>query len=449
MVRIGAIFIAICMVLIAASVGAVLYLAFKLSAVIAAIAALAVFAVLMLFNAVSSRLSDRSTVGDQIADLSRGTGDLSRQVAELGRRLSAVETKVDKTVDRARATVDPLSREIGELGGLVRQIAETVATHAAALQQQGTVPVSTVSMPAVAVSGALHLRESDAVSGARRMQGMGREEIATLIAKAIDDGRIDLYLQPIVTLPQRKVRSYEALSRLRTEDGEVIPAVDFIDVANSVGLLPKIDNLLAFRCVQVVRRLQLKSRDVGLFCNIGAATFTDPSFFKQFLDFMDANRALSSSLMFEFSQSAYRNFGPLEHESLAALAERGFRFSMDHVADLSLEPKELADHWFRYLKVPAALLLDRATGAQSDIHPEDFADLLARSGVDLIAERIESEGMVLDLLDYDVRFGQGFLFSAPRPVRAEALQIATGAEAALPGGEAPSPFAAVAAGGAG
>jgi cyclic-di-GMP phosphodiesterase TipF (flagellum assembly factor) len=30
--------------------------------------------------------------------------------------------------------------------------------------------------------------------------------------------------------------------------------------------------------------------------------------------------------------------------------------------------------------------------------------------------------MVLDLLDYDVRFGQGFLFSVPRPVRAEALQ---------------------------
>ena len=30
--------------------------------------------------------------------------------------------------------------------------------------------------------------------------------------------------------------------------------------------------------------------------------------------------------------------------------------------------------------------------------------------------------MVVDLLDFDVRFGQGFLFSPPRPVRAEALQ---------------------------
>ena len=60
--------------------------------------------------------------------------------------------------------------------------------------------------------------------------------------------------------------------------------------------------------------------------------------------------------------------------------------------------------------------------ATTDIHPADFSDLLGRFGIDLIAERIESESTVVDLLDYDVRFGQGFLFSPPRPVRAEALQ---------------------------
>jgi cyclic-di-GMP phosphodiesterase TipF (flagellum assembly factor) len=37
----------------------------------------------------------------------------------------------------------------------------------------------------------------------------------------------------------------------------------------------------------------------------------------------------------------------------------------------------------------------------------------------LIAERIETEAVVVDILDYDVRFGQGFLFSPPRPMRAE------------------------------
>jgi cyclic-di-GMP phosphodiesterase TipF (flagellum assembly factor) len=58
---------------------------------------------------------------------------------------------------------------------------------------------------------------------------------------------------------------------------------------------------------------------------------------------------------------------------------------------------------------------------------------LARSGIDLIAERIESETAVVDLLDYDVRFGQGFLFSPPRPVRAEALQGTATTETARSG----------------
>jgi cyclic-di-GMP phosphodiesterase TipF (flagellum assembly factor) len=361
--------------------------------------------------------------------------DLARQVAELSRRLNAVESNVGNTVERARGAVDPLAAEIGELGTLVRQIADSVAAHENALQEQGAMPVRPVPVapsqqneaPPAAAEAPLALNESDAVTGPRRFRGLSREAIAEVIGKAVDESRIDLYLQPIVTLPQRKVRYYEAVSRLRTEEGDIIPAADFIEVAENTGLMPKIDNLAIFRCVQVVRRLQLKSRDVGLFCNVSGATLIDAGYFKQFLDFMEANRALAQAIMFEFTQAAYRGFGPIEHESMAALAECGFRFSMDHVTDLRFEPKDLAERGVRFLKVPAKLLLNRATSAQSDIHPEDLADLLARSGIDLIAERIESEGMVVDLLDYDVRFGQGFLFSAPRPVRAEALQGGDGA----------------------
>jgi cyclic-di-GMP phosphodiesterase TipF (flagellum assembly factor) len=439
--RISAIFIAVCMVLIAGSIGAVLYLGFKVDELTSAIVALAALTAMALYNAISGRLRDRGEVGDQIADLSRGTADLARQVGEMSRRLIAVESRVEGAVNKARGAVDPIAAEIGELGGLVRQIADTVASHAAALQQQGALPVPAGPSSAAVTDAddALTLSESDAVGG-RRFRSLSREGIVALVGKAVDTNRIDLYLQPIVTLPQRKVRYYEALSRLRTDEGDIVTAADFIDTAESVGLMPKIDNLLLFRCVQVTRRLQLKSRDVGLFCNVSASTLSDPVFFRQFLDFMEANRALSNALMFEFTQSAYRALGPLEHESLSALSELGFRFSMDHVTDLRLEPKELADRSFRFLKVPAKLLLNPAVASQSDIHPGDLADLLARSGIDLIAERIEAESMVVDLLDYDVRFGQGFLFSPPRPVRAEALQSTPGASTAA--GEAPSEMAA-------
>ena len=75
------------------------------------------------------------------------------------------------------------------------------------------------------------------------------------------------------------------------------------------------------------------------------------------------------------------------------------------VTDLRIEPRELADRGVRYIKVPAALLLDQRSGSTSDIHPSDLSDLLGRFGIDLIAERIEGERAVVDLLDYDVRFG--------------------------------------------
>ena len=137
---------------------------------------------------------------------------------------------------------------------------------------------------------------------------------------------------------------------------------------------------------------------------------------------MEANRAIAPALVFEFTQSAVRAMGPIEHESLAALAERGYRFSIDNLTDLRVEARELNERGFRFVKAPAALLFNRVGLVSTDIHPADFSDLLGRFGIDLIADHIENESTVVDLLDYDVRFGQGILFSPPRPVRAEALQ---------------------------
>jgi cyclic-di-GMP phosphodiesterase TipF (flagellum assembly factor) len=267
--------------------------------------------------------------------------------------------------------------------------------------------------------------------------GLDREGIIAAIKGAIDGSRIELYLQPVVTLPQRKVRYYEALSRLKSETGDLIAAGDFLAYAEAGALMPKLDDLSALRCVQVVRRLLLKNRDIGLFCNLSGATLTDSGFAK-FLEFMEANRAIAPALVFEFTQSAVRAMGPIEHESLAALAERGFRFSMDNLTDLRVDARELNERGFRFVKAPATLLFNRVSVASTDIHPADFSDLLGRFGIDLIAERIENESTVVDLLDYDVRFGQGFLFSPPRPVRAEALQ-GNGADSTTAGNGATPP----------
>src|SRR4029078_2589860 len=132
--RIGAIFIAVCMMLIGVSIGAVLYFGFKIDAGTSAIVARASLTAMALFNSISNRLRDRGDLGDQIGELSRGTVDLARPLAQTSRRINALEVKIASPVSRGRGASDPLVTEIGELGGLVKQIAETVAGHAAVRQ---------------------------------------------------------------------------------------------------------------------------------------------------------------------------------------------------------------------------------------------------------------------------------------------------------------------------
>ena len=331
---------------------------------------------------------------------------------------------------RVSIEVDPrLAHDAEQTAVVAKQLAETVAVHELKFasgqhQQAGAVAqYDDASQSEPSQSAAFQAEfELPPPMPAPNTSAAARANMIETVRNSLEANRVDLYLQPIVTLPQRKVRYYEGLARLRTENGTIVMPSDFLGAAESSGLVAKVDNQMLFRCVQVIRRLQIKNREVGLFCNISPTTLNDPLVFPEILQFMDANRAIAPSLILEFRQSALRAMGPLETEALSSLRDLGFRFSMDAVTDLRMEPRDLGERGIRYVKVPSQFLLGDGGSTASDIHAADLSDLLGRFGISLIAEKIEVEAQVVDLLEYDVRFGQGYLFSQPRPVRNEALR---------------------------
>jgi len=248
-----------------------------------------------------------------------------------------------------------------------------------------------------------------------------RNALLETIRSSLEDNRVDLYLQPMVSLPQRKLRYYEALSRLRDHNGQVIMPAQYMQVAGQAGLMSVVDNLLLFRCVQIVRRLTQKSREIGIFCNISGDTLTDREFFPQFLDYMRVNRDLAGQIIFEFSQDAIAAAGVEGEKNLAALATMGFALSMDHVDNLRLDFLRLKAIGFRHLKIRATAMLRGLSGTGSHVAAEDFKKLLTRHGLNLIAERVEDEKTVVQLLDYAVDYAQGYLFGEPRAVREDTI----------------------------
>ncbi len=357
----------------------------------------AVFVVAMqIQNTVLNRLLKRK-MARELTSLRASNASIRTELEETRRKVTDITLALAKRSDAQEKKV------IGELHiieSLVREFAAGVARKTESEKQ--ALPLSQPgSTPAIADNAASN----------------SETDMLEIIRRALEENHVDLHLQPVVALPQRKIRFYEALSRLRSGGGRVIMPAQYIRIAAPAGLMSVVDNLLLFRCIQVVRRLTQKRRDVGVFCNISGHTLSDAEFFPQFLDFLHHHRDLTGQIVFEFTQSAVLKAGDQEEANLQYLSGLGFALSMDQVSVLDMDFARLKALGFRHIKVPAQTLISGMQNAHAAVAAEDLKDLLARNGLSLIVERIESEKTVVQLLDYNVDFGQGYLFGEPKPIR--------------------------------
>lgn len=371
-------------------------------------------------HAAISRGIERRAVRKELQELTSLAAGLSRDLDDAADKIVELEERFEReTTER----MERIFSEIRVVESLVKRLAETREFSGAvsAAAEPAAVPAIEASKPALQIAAAAPDSDVPPPKPEKRLEDMSDSELLETIRRSLETNRVDLYLQPVVSLPQRKVMYYEGLSRLRTDNGELIMPRDYMRVAEPAGMMPTVDNILLFRCIQVVRKLAQRNSKAGVFCNISAFSLLDEDFFPQFIDYMQHNTDLAQHLIFEFSQMTVNGAGPVERASLEALAALGFRFSMDQVSNLRFDAAALHDRNFRFVKVSAATMLEGRHMA-GDIHAADLKELLRRNGIQLIVDKVETEREVVDVLDLDVELGQGYLFGEPRPVRESVLK---------------------------
>ena len=245
---------------------------------------------------------------------------------------------------------------------------------------------------------------------------LSETDMLDIMRDALRQNRVDLYLQPIVSLPQRKHRYFECFSAVRNANGAVITPDRYIEIAKKSGLIKAIDNMLLFRCIQLVKKIQKHDYTTSFFCNVSPTTRADREFFQEFREFLERNEDLAPSIVFEFSQADIAAHPEEVIEDVERLKKMGYRFCMDQIVDLDFDAEALAELGFHFVKVEAGTLLP-AEGRDTDEAADRVKGLKRRldgAGVDLIVEKIETEQMLVELLDYHIDFGQGYLFGEPR-----------------------------------
>lgn len=359
-----------------------------------------------LLHEVFVRQEEEGKLTDEVQDLRAGhgkvMGELTRARQEVGNIYRAIEQMAGKRggSKELEADVGKVMAEVKMLQGLVEQMTRTA--------DRESPPDEVLTL------GDADLAAAGEPEYAPPPPPLDDAVVLHLVREAIAKDRVDLVLQPMVSLPQRKRQFYEAYTRVRDENNEVFTPGQYIAVAEREGLVTALDNLMLFRCVQLLRNRHSRNRNIGFFCNISPRTLADTKFFNEFVMFMSENAKLAPFLIFEFSHATIANQDDDIRRQLTRLAALGFRFSLDQVSTLNLDYAALAEQHFKFIKVEAATILREIPAQSTDIDLQDFKKALERQGIDLVVEKIETEEVLREILDFQVDYGQGYLFGAPK-----------------------------------
>ncbi|MEQ1609354.1 MAG: EAL domain-containing protein [Hyphomonadaceae bacterium] len=347
---------------------------------------------LLQLHMVISRASGGSVSETDLLDIKQEIRKLTSRVAQNEQHAAELKASFERDIAQRRETI---LNEMRGLEGMIQNLSKKFETRLQSVRAQPT---------ATPIDGA---------------------SVLDAVKEALRENRVDLHLQAIVNLPQRRTCFYEGFTRLRRANGQVIMPAEFLGAAERANLLGVIDNMLLFRCVQIVRRLSERDRRIGVFCNISMASLEDELFFPPFLDFMRENRDLAHAMIFELGVRVFNQRTDVASKNMAKLKELGFRFSLDKGDGLNFDLPELQAAGVKFVKVNVERLLEELTpggerpisSITRDIAAEDVPAVFVRYGIDLIAEKMETEKSVIEVLEFEIPFGQGHVFGAPRPIK--------------------------------
>jgi len=335
---------------------------------------------------------------------------LARRLTVARRELADIKAELAKSREDAKRVAEAIDRA-PVAAGEVRAVDAAVAEVKALQTMIDRLSAEKPGTPAGPRQGLAAVMPSD-----RPAAPVDPDAAETLeqARDALKRGRVDLYLQPIVSLPQRKVRFYECFPRLRAADGATLQPQQFAAAAEKSGQGSAIDNLLLFRSVQMARKVPRERPDAGFVCNVSRATLEDSAFLGELATLVRDHPDLGAHLVLEFEQAALAMQDAATGEALARLGSLGVRFSVDHVDNLQLDGPGLSRQGVRFVKIPAKTLLSELRLPQPSIDPRALKDGLDRAGIDLVVDGVESESDLIELIDFQADFGQGFLFGEQR-----------------------------------
>lgn len=240
-------------------------------------------------------------------------------------------------------------------------------------------------------------------------RAMSRREAELNLRKAIDRDELDVHFQPIIELDEGRVVTCEALLRWQHPERGLMPAGEFIAIAEETGAIVEVGQMVLEKAC---RACQSWPEDVNVAVNVSPMQFDRSDVPAAVREALRVSGLAAHRLEIEITESAFLRNADDVHAALKDLKELGVRISLDDFGTGYSSLSYLHKFPFDKVKIDRSFVANLSSGSRSMVLLVGAARLSAELGLRVTVEGIETEDQ-LRLVRSEPFFheAQGFLFS--------------------------------------
>ena len=346
---------------------------------------------------------------------------------------------LDKSLTLARLGGDEFAvllenpQDTAQAAGLAQTVLDSLQEPFSLAEQSLflTASIGISVFPSDALSADQLLRNADAALFEAKSQGreryafytksltahaQRRVQLAGELRRAIEQGELRVYYQPIHNLQTRKIEGVEALVRWEHPERGMVSPGEFIPIAEQSGLIADIDNwVLTQSCRQMRQWLESGIGLSFVAVNVSSRLFGRGDLDRRVAEVLAQTGLDAGYLELEVTESAVMDDPEQAIEQMHRLRELGLRLSIDDFGTGHSSLLRLKRMPVQKLKIDQGFVAGLPQG-EDDIAIVRTIIALARAmGMRVLAEGIEQADQASFLLRNNCELGQGYWFARPMP----------------------------------
>lgn len=254
--------------------------------------------------------------------------------------------------------------------------------------------------------------------GALHKQVLRRKELEECTEQLIRANQVDVFYQPIISTDNWDVAKFEALSRFKDGNGQMLNTQEMVSIAEDLDLVSDLDWCVGCRALQDLTYIQERFGDhLGVTINRSLNTKLDPNEVLQSADSLVHQYAKNpESVTIELTESAYFDSESQQSSLIKNIRNRGVKVAIDDFGTGYSSFSYLSDSNFDLVKIDKSFISDLTEGSNNYFIVQMVIQLAHTLNVKVVAEGVETSRELDMVCRLGVDYIQGYYFSKPLPI---------------------------------